>query len=57
MREPYHVSGKELIIGTKVARNKVLQMAHNTPIAEHLNQDRMLHAIKPDWIYQVWSRT
>ena len=51
MREPYHVSGKELIRVSRVARNKVLRMAHNTPIAGHFNRDRMFHAIRArlDW--------
>ena len=51
MREPYHVSGKELIMIPRVAQNKVLRMAHNTPIAGHFSRDRMLHAIRArlDW--------
>ena len=51
MREPYHVSGKELIMVPRVARNKLLQMAHHTPIAGQFSWNRTLHAIraKLDW--------
>ena len=51
MREPYYVSGKELIMVPRVTRNKVLRMAHNTPIAGHFSWDRTLHAIRArlDW--------
>ena len=51
MREPYHESGKNLIILPMIARNKVLHMAHNTLIAGHFSKDRTLHAIraKMDW--------
>ena len=51
MRKPYHVLGKDLIVLPKVARRKVLTMAHNTPWAGHFGQKRALHSIRSsmDW--------
>ena len=43
--------GKVLIIIPKVARNKILAVAHITAIAGHFGRDRTLHAIRSsmDW--------
>ena len=51
MRKPYHVLGKDLIVLPKVARRKVLTMAHNTPWAGHFGWERTLHSIRSsmDW--------
>ena len=38
MREPYHIMGKDLITIPKVARNSILALAHNTPIAGHFGR-------------------
>ena len=56
MREPYHVSGKELIMVPRVARNKVLRMAHDTPIAGHFSRDMMLHVIRARLDGRGWSK-
>ena len=46
MRKPYHVLGKDLIVLPKVARRKVLTMAHNTSWAGHFGRERTLHSIR-----------
>ena len=35
MRKPYNTLGKDLIMVPKVARSRILRMAHNSPIAGH----------------------
>ena len=51
MRKPYHVQGKDLIVVPKVARVKVLQLAHNLVIAGHFGLERTLEAVRRrmDW--------
>ena len=51
MRQPYHTKGKELVIIPKAARMKVLQLAHNSPVAGHFGRARTLEAIRTrmDW--------
>ena len=51
MREPYHIIGKDLIIIPKVARNKILALAYNIPIAGDFGRDSTLHSIRSsmDW--------
>ena len=46
MRQPYHTNGKELIIIPKAARMKVLQLAHNSPLAGHFGRAKALEAIR-----------
>ena len=46
MRVPYHIIGKDLIIILKVARNKNLALAHNTPIAGDFGRDNTLHSTR-----------
>ena len=51
MRQPYYTNGKELVIIPKAARMKVLQLAHNSPLAGHFGRVRMLEMIRTrmDW--------
>ena len=51
MRQPYHTNGRELVIIPKAARTKVLQLAHNSPLAGHFGRSRILEAIRTriDW--------
>ena len=56
MRKPYNTLGKntlgkDLIMVPKVARNWILRMAHNSPIAGHYASERTLSTIRTrmDW--------
>ena len=42
MRKPYNTLGKDLIMVPKVARSRILRMAHNSPIAGHYASERTL---------------
>ena len=53
MRKPYHVLEKDLIVLPKVARRKVLTMAHNTPWAGHFDRERNLHSIRSSMYWPV----
>ena len=46
MRKPYNTLGKDLIMVPKVARSRILRMAHNSPIAGHNASERTLSTIK-----------
>ena len=52
MREPYQALGKSLIIVPSVARERVLRMAHHSPISGHFGKERTLHMIRArvDWL-------
>ena len=45
LREPYQALGKSLIIVPSVARERVLRMAHHSPISGHFGKERTLHMI------------
>ena len=51
MRKPYNTLGKDLIMVPKVARSRILRMAHNSPIAGHYASERTLSTIRTrmDW--------
>ena len=46
MRKSYHIQGKDLVVVPKVARVKVLQLAHNSITAGHFGQEREMEAIR-----------
>ena len=51
MRKPYQTLEKNLLILPKIARQKVLTMAHNSPIGGHFGRERTLQSIRGrmDW--------
>ena len=51
MRKPYQILGKNLFSMPKIARQKVLTMAHNSPIGGHFGRERTLQTIRGrmDW--------
>lgn len=51
MRSPYHINGKNLVMVPRLARVKVMQLAHNSMIAGHFGRERTLEAIRRrmDW--------
>ena len=51
MREPYQHLGKNLLIMPTIARQRVLTMAHNSPIGGHFGRERTLQSIRTrmDW--------
>ena len=51
MREPYQPLGKNLLILPEIARERVLAMAHNSPIGGHFGRERTLKSIRSrmDW--------
>ena len=51
MRKTYNTLGKDLIMVPKVARSRILRMAHNSPIAGHYASERTLSTIRTrmDW--------
>ena len=51
MRKPYHIQGKDLVVVSKAARVKVLQLAHNSMTAGHFGQERTIETIRRrvDW--------
>ena len=51
MRKPYNTLEKDLTIVPKVARSRILRMAHNFPIAGHYTSERILSTIRTrmDW--------
>ena len=46
MRKSYQILGKNLLIMPKIARQKVLTMAHNSPIGGHFGRERTLQTIR-----------
>ena len=50
MRKPYNTMGKDLIMVAKVAKGRILRMAHS-PIAGHYACERILSATRTrmDW--------
>ena len=51
MREPYQSLGKNFLILPEIARERVLAMAHNSPIGGHFGSKRTLKSIRSrmDW--------
>ena len=51
MKEPYQSLGKYLLILPEIAQERVLNMAHNSPIGGHFGRGRTLKSIRSrmDW--------
>ena len=45
-REPHQPLGKSLLIIHTIARQRVLTMAHNSPIGGHFGRERTLQSIR-----------
>ena len=55
MRKPYKTLGKSLLIIPTIARQKVLTMAHNSPLVDTLGRNVHYRVLGREWIGWEWS--